>query len=163
DNCLAATWWGQSLTTSRVSTQLNADRKLRTDLRAWHGGAVWPGKKAHLTIFGAEPNLASTGIKVESSFFADFGLTIARRDNLDADFRRFWKAELVAQLKQSFCGSPGHVGCLYAVSRRNRALRQNVALGEKVPKQLRNLGLKGAMTRSRGWTHNGVTVAIGFN
>ena len=117
-------------------------------------------KKSDRSVEVADPDFGGAGVEVESAFFVDLGLGVGWGKDFDADFRR---ARQKARLKVKF-GPGGIQPCdverLHAVSGRNRALGQRLAVGQKLVEEAYDSVLAARMTEAGWGSHEDVSVTI---
>lgn len=154
---------GQTLGRWRPLAQGRPLGKPGTKSRSLHRLRGACREKAHRARLGANPDFLCTGVDIKPEFLLHLGIGVARGKDFDADFRRAWKADLIAQLTHAIWRSPGHIGGLHAVRRRAGALSQNAALRQKSSEQVSNFRLAASMSWCGGWAHDDVTVAVSLN
>lgn len=120
-------------------------------------------EKAHRARLGANPDFLCTGVDIKPEFLLHLGIGVARRKDFDADFRRTWKADAIAQLTHAIWRSPGHIGGFYTVCGRDRAFCQDATAWQKSSEPASNFRLVASMSWCAGRAHDYVTVAVGLN
>ena len=122
-------------------------------------------KKRHGTIQVTDPNLDGAGVEVEGAFFVHLALSVRRGEDFDTDFRganedgRFW---LIVGFKPAR-PEPADVDGLDAVSSRERALRNDEALGKQVRQEIAQGKLSAPVAESWRGSHEDMSMSIGLD
>lgn len=120
-------------------------------------------KKSHRTVEVADPDFGGVGIEIEGAFFGDLRCGIRWRKDFDADL---WRArEYEGSLDQLGPATvePHKVNGFDTVSGGKRAFRESTTVGEEGLQQVGDLALAVGVGESWRWTHDDVSVSIGFD
>ena len=122
-------------------------------------------KERNRTVEITDPNLGGAGVEIGCAFFVDFASGIGGGKDFDTDFRganedgRFW---LIVGFKPAR-PEPGDVDGLDAVSSRERALRNDEALGKQVRQEIAQGKLSAPVAESWRGSHEDMSVSIGLD
>jgi hypothetical protein len=120
-------------------------------------------KKSHRTVEVADPDFGGAGIEIEGAFLRDLRCGIRCGKDFDADL---WRAsEYEGSLDQLGPASvePHKVNGFDTVSGGKRAFRESTTVGEEGLQQVGDLALAVGVGESWRWTHDDVSVSIGFD
>jgi len=125
---------------------------------------VGTDKKRHGTIEVADPNLGGAGVEIERTFFNDLALSVRRGKDFNTDFRGANEDggfRLITDFKPAW-REPSDIDGLDAVSSRERALRNDEALGKQVGQKIAQGKLSAPVAESWRGSHEDMSVSIGL-
>jgi hypothetical protein len=120
-------------------------------------------KERHGTVEVADPDLGSAGVEIEGTFFVDLGLGVRWRKDFDTDFGgASQKGGLQVKFRPAGV-KPSNVEGLHAVSGRNSAFRQGLAVGQELVQKPYNSVLAARMAKTWRRSHQDMSVSIGLD
>jgi hypothetical protein len=120
-------------------------------------------KKRHGTVEVADPDFGGAGVEVESAFFVDLGCGVRWGKDFDTDFRGTSEKNRILVYLGALVSEPRNVGCLDPIGGRNGAFGESTTVGEEGLQQVGDLALAVGVGESWRWTHDDVSVSIGFD
>jgi hypothetical protein len=124
---------------------------------------IYARKERHGTVEVADPDLVGAGVEVERAFFVNLGRGIRWGKDLHADL---WCAsEYEGPLDQLGPATvePHEVNGFDTVSGGKRAFGESTTVREEGLQQVGDLALAVGVGESWRWTHDDVSVSIGFD
>jgi hypothetical protein len=140
----------------------NPVRKLRAKSRS-RSLMIRTKKKRHGTVEVADPDLGGACVEVERAFLVNLGGGIRWGKDFDADLGRPSEKGRVLLMLRMLRAEPGDIGGFDAVGSGDRAFGECGTLWQEALQERGNTSLAAGMTRSWRWTHDDVTVSIGFD
>jgi hypothetical protein len=141
----------------------NPVRETRAERRS-RNLMIGTNKERHRTLEVADPNLVRAGVEIQGTFFVDLALTVRRGKDFDTDFRganEDGRLRLIADFKPTW-SEPSDIDGLDAVSSRERALRNDEALGKQVGQKIAHGKLSAPVAESWRGSHEDMSVSIGL-
>jgi hypothetical protein len=124
---------------------------------------IGTNKKRHRTVEATNPNFGRSGVEVEGAFFVYFALGVGRGKDFDTDFGGASENDGL-QVKFGPAGvKPSDVEGLHAVSGRNSAFRQGLAVGQELVQKPYNSVLATRMAKTWRRSHQDMSVSIGLD
>jgi len=124
---------------------------------------IQTNEKGDGSVEVANPDLCRASVEIERTFLVDLGYGIRRGKNLDANIGSALEQSQPVNILFSLRTEPGNIGRLYAASSGYRALGQGAAVRKQLAQKHDNVDLALTVERSRGRTHEDVTVLIGLD
>jgi hypothetical protein len=120
-------------------------------------------KERHRAVEVADPDLGGAGVEVEGAFFVDLGWGVRWGKDLDADLGR--ESECEGSLEQLWPATvePHEVNGFDTVSGGKRTFGKSTTIGEEGVQQVGDPALAVGVGESWRWTHDDVSVSIGFD
>src|SRR5262249_47986735 len=120
---------------------------------------IGTNEKRYRTVEIADPDLGSTGVETEGTFFVDLGLGVRWRKDFETDFGGASENDGLQVKFRSAGVKPSDVEGLHAVSGRNSAFRQGLAVGQEPY----NSVLAARMAKTWRRSHQDMSVSIGLD
>jgi hypothetical protein len=120
-------------------------------------------KKRHGTVEVADPDLGGAGIEVERAFLVNLGGGIRWGKDFDADLWRASQYEGSLEELGPSTVEPHKVNGFDTVSGAKRAFGESTTVGKEGLQQVGDLALAVGVGESWRWTHDDVSVSIGFD
>ena len=120
-------------------------------------------KERHGTVEVADPDLGGAGVEVERAFFGYLGGCVRWGKDFDADLWRASQYEGSLEELGPATVEPHEVNGFNAVSGGKRAFGESTTVGEEGLQQVGDLALAVGVGESWRWTHDDVSVSIGFD
>jgi len=120
-------------------------------------------KKRNRTVEVADPDLGSAGVEVEGTFFIDLGLGVRWRKDFNTDFGGASENDWLQVEFRPAGVKPSDVEGLHAVSGRNSAFRQGLAVGQELVQKPYNSVLPARMAKTWRRSHQDMSVSIGLD
>jgi hypothetical protein len=120
-------------------------------------------KKSDRSVEVADPDFGGARLEVEGAFFVDLGWGVGWGEDFDADFGCASEKNRILVNLGALVSEPGNINSFDSVGGRNGAFSVSDALRQQLREDSSDLGLSSGVTRSGRWTHNDVSVSIGFD
>ena len=120
-------------------------------------------KESHEAVEFADPDLGGAGVEVEGAFFVDLGGGIRWGKDFDADLWRASQCEGSLDQLGPATVEPHEINGFDTVSGGKRAFGKSTTVGEEGVQQVGDLTLAVGVGESWRWTHDDVSVSIGFD
>jgi hypothetical protein len=120
-------------------------------------------KKRNRTGVFADPDLGCAGVETEGAFFVYFALGVGRGKDFDTDFGGASENDWLEVEFRPAGVKPSDVEGLHAVSGRNSAFRQGLAVGQELVQKPYNSVLAARMAKTWRRSHQDMSVPIGLD
>jgi hypothetical protein len=120
-------------------------------------------KERHGSVKVADPDLVGAGVEIEGAFLVKLGWCVRRRKDFDADLGCASEKGRVLLILRMARAEPGDIDGFDAVGSGDRAFGERGTLWQEALQERGNTSLAAGMTRSGRWTHDDVSVSIGFD
>ena len=121
------------------------------------------GEECEGTVAVAYPDLVGSGIEIEGAFFGDLRCGIRWGKDFDADLWRASQYEGSLEELGPATVEPHKVNGFDTVSGGKRAFGESTTVGKEGLQQVGDLALAVGVGESWGWTHDDMSVSIGFD